>query len=456
MNVELFPCSGGMAEGFRRAGVNFDLAFDYSKDACDSYEKNLGHRPIQIDVHDLVRLAEAGFEHTRENGIGIRVGHHAIDLLVADPPCTPWSRAGKRQGLDDERDCLDATFALLKRWRPQAFLIGNVPGLDDANNWHVITDRLGELGKLGYCVRDFLRLDAADYGVPQHRVRPFWYGHRIGDCLRVPPRTHCDPNELHTVSMFETLKPWVTCRDALSHLSGDDLGRPVKLRWRLSKKTSNFPRASAIDEPAHTVTAKEGSGDGNVITVHDTTRRSHPSRTDRPARSVRAAQPNPVLSSPNHQPSTLDEPAKTLTRNTHADGSLIYVGDPDGLLTHPRHPINRPDEPSHTVTARDRGGAQGAGAIEWPWPRPATTVTCRAGLPPPGHHPEAGSIMSLPDAIVLSERAGAILQGFPETWTFCGKTKKARWAQLGMAMPPPMAEAVAREIVRALRLREVA
>lgn len=47
-------------------------------------------------------------------------------------------------------------------------------------------------------------------------------------------------------------------------------------------------------------------------------------------------------------------------------------------------------------------------------------------------------------------RAGAILQGFPEGWRFEGKTKSARWAQLGMAMPPPLAAAVARSVRRAL------
>jgi len=55
--------------------------------------------------------------------------------------------------------------------------------------------------------------------------------------------------------------------------------------------------------------------------------------------------------------------------------------------------------------------------------------------------------MSLPDAIILSEFAAAILQGFPEGWTFSGKTKKTRWSQIGQAMPPALAEAVARAIV---------
>jgi len=55
----------------------------------------------------------------------------------------------------------------------------------------------------------------------------------------------------------------------------------------------------------------------------------------------------------------------------------------------------------------------------------------------------------MPNAVILSEKAAAILQGFPPRWKFAGKTKKARWSQIGMAMPPPLARAVATSIVAA-------
>jgi site-specific DNA-cytosine methylase len=42
------------------------------------------------------------------------------------------------------------------------------------------------------------------------------------------------------------------------------------------------------------------------------------------------------------------------------------------------------------------------------------------------------------------------LQGFPPGWRFEGKTKAARWAQIGMAMPPALAAVVARAVRRAL------
>lgn len=46
INLELFSCAGGMAEGFRRAGIHFDVAVDFARDHCDSYERNLGYRGV--------------------------------------------------------------------------------------------------------------------------------------------------------------------------------------------------------------------------------------------------------------------------------------------------------------------------------------------------------------------------------------------------------------------------
>lgn len=354
--VEIFPCSGGMAEGFRRAGIVFAFAFDKDPNACASYEHNHGHRPIRIDVRDLLRMARAGW----------RPG--PIRLLVADPPCTPWSRAGKRLGTEDERDCLRETAELISILLPDAYLIGNVPGLQDSSSWHVVQDVIGGLSVFGYCVADYAQLDAADYGVPQHRIRPFWYGHRGGACIRWPARTHGSPVEaaLPTLPGIEPLRPWVTCRDALSHLPIEELGRPV----RLKRDDPKHPPCSP-DEPGTTV---RSGGNGN-------------------------AAPHVVLANGRHPPAETDAPA-------------------DGVK------------------------------LEWPWDRPSTTVAADPRIPPPGHHD--GGLMSGPNAVILSERAAAILQGFPEGWLFSGDTKKARWSQIGQAMPPGLAEPVARAIVEQL------
>lgn len=480
MKIELFPCSGGMAEGFRRAGITFDLAVDKDADACDSYEANLGHRPVQIDVRDLLRL------------VNLLVGRQRIKLLVADPPCTPWSRAGKRLGVEDERDMLGITCELILTFRPQAYLIGNVPGLEDSTQWHHLQAALAPLARSGYCIKDFVTLDAADYGVPQHRVRPFWFGHLSGPCIQWPMPTHCDPAELLNGSLgLHSLKRWVTCRDALGHLSLEQLGRACRLRKRLDAQQAGDPNKaprhdnSRTDRPAHAIGAKD-RGQGTVLVLTED-EGAHPQpRPDEPAPTIRGggsghSAPQVVLAlepGRGHFLASPDEPARTLKTNAGRVGdSMLELPQRIELGNQP--PLD-PDEPVRTITANGRGhqamvrvgqgdrvgkvdapsatqtakasriGAGEAQVLEWPWSRPGMTVTAdpNGRMPPPGHH---DSGLSQPNAVVLSELAGTILQGFPESWVFAGKTKRSRWSMRGQAMPPPLAEAVARSVAEQMR-----
>lgn len=480
INLELFSCAGGMALGFRRAGIEFDIAVDFASDHCDSYEHNLGHRPIAMDARDMLRLVRAG--HLRFD----------VDLLVADPPCTPYSRAGKRLGPADERDMLEVTCDLIAELRPRRYLIGNLPGLDDSNNLALVQRLIGGLSRFGYCTADFARLDAADYGVPQHRVRPWWFGHLEGPCIRWPAPTHCDPADLATHSLpgMVPLKPWVTCREALGHLAPEELGRAVKMRKR---NDNGAQKGSVADRPARTVGTSNLS-DGNNLAIpsrHD--RPVHTSSADAPARSLTTqcratGHASTIVFNDRHAPATLDAPAPTLGAKQRGQSAQVLVMEPHhppGHIDEPSITIragsgggaNRamllngeaarrkkrppstqgpqstrtmsPDAPSMTVQAREDRVGRGSPVPDWPWPRPATTVSCRPGLAPPGHHDEDFAIMSLPDAVVLSERAAAILQGCPDdgSFKFCGDTKKVRWGQLGQMMPPALAEAVARSIV---------
>lgn len=391
--IECFSCSGGMAEGFRRVGVEFTWVFDKDPNACASYEHNLGHRPVQMDVTDLLRMARGGWTPG------------PIDLFVADPPCTPWSRAGKRLGVEDERDMLHATTELISLLRPRAYLIGNVPGLDDSTQWHHLQDALAPLRKLGYCIADYGTFDAADFGVPQHRVRPFWFGHLAGPCIRWPLPTHGPPGQPALPGLG--LKPWVTCRQALGHLPPEDLGRPVRLQRVDPKHPPCEP-----DAPGTTV---RSGGNGN-------------------------AAPHVVLNA-RHPPAELDEPAATVGAKDRGQSTVLRLEDPN-------RPPFKQDGQAATITAGGRGNTA---LLEWPWDQPSTVVfagTAQTGGP--GH----GSPGNRPNAIALSERAAAILQGFPEGWLFSGETKRARWSQIGQAMPPPLAHAVSTSVVEQLRATE--
>lgn len=504
IDLEIFSCAGGMSEGFRRAGIQFHMAVDMAKDHCDSYAANLGHRPVQMDARDLLRMARLGW----------RV---PVRLLVADPPCTPWSRAGKRQGVSDDRDMLRQTAEIIALLRPRAYLIGNVPGLEDANNLAVVQDVIGGLARWGYCVRDFAALDAADYGVPQHRIRPFWFGHRHGPCLRWPVPTHGDPREIQdTLPGLPVIAPWVTCGQALGHLSPRELGRMVWLRKRPAAPASAL-RASVPERPARTVCASS-LGDGNVINYsrkHAPSAGGQPAKTvrtgrrgghqavvlentndsahDQPANTIvaarRGSQAMTLHHTPNHPPSYSEEPAmvsrggsgggavramafggrdggvdRTHQQDKPARAITTQTGDHGVLVINDRHAPASTDAPAPTLatdgpatTLQAREDRQGTGMVmEWPWARPATSIMADPRLGQPGHKDKAWKgkggqrARAKQRGVLLSERAGAILQGFPETWVFSGVTKKTRWSQIGQAMPPPLAHAVAQSIVAQL------
>jgi site-specific DNA-cytosine methylase len=274
------------------------------------------------------------------------------------------------------------------------------------------------IGGLPYAV-DFARLDACDYGVPQHRIRPFWFLRPVeSEPLAWPPPTHGPIMKSQASLKGTALLPWVTCAQALGHLSAADLGSPIRLRYREANgfrgRVSKKARASKANDPAGVVTTKPNQGDGTVLITG-------PSLMTAPSRSVRSA------------------PRGAQT-----------------LMVTPHHPPSNADEPSRTVRASS-SGTPCKTVLDWPWDRPGTSVTTTDRIGPPYH--QQGSFLSSPNAVKLSEKAAAILQGFPEGRVFCGKTKASRWSQIGQAMPPPLAEAVARSIARWLersRAQEVA
>lgn len=377
--LEIFACSGGMAEGLRRAGLRVTRAVEWDSDHAASYEQNLGHAPIVADARELLRP-----EWRHAHGID------AVELLVADPPCTPWSTAGKRLGQADPRDMLAVTCDIIATIRPRCWLVANVPGLVTKPNRHVVARTIESIP--GYEV-DYFRLDAADYGVPQRRRRPFWFGRPAGSPkLYAPEPTHIDPMRTRTLWDLRRL-PWVTVRQALGHLPLEELGRPVRMAIK--------PRGSHHQ--------------------------------------LRAA----------HEPSDPNRPAQTVTTGARSGRSCIAYRPSSQGPQGGR--VGDCDESARTVDSHaPRVGAGASAVLAWPWDRPATTVTADERIAAPGHH--SGSFLSDPNAIVLSERERLILQGFPESWVMiAGATKKKRAAAIGMAMPPPLAEAVGRQIAAWLR-----
>ncbi len=104
-----------------------------------------------------------------------------FDLLVGGFPCQPFSVAGKRKGIADERGDLFFELArILEAKRPRYFILENVPGLMGIDSGKTFAQIIETLCKLGYCV-EWRVYNSADY-LPQVRKRVYIAGCSGTDC----------------------------------------------------------------------------------------------------------------------------------------------------------------------------------------------------------------------------------------------------------------------------------
>ncbi len=104
------------------------------------------------------------------------------DVLVAGFPCQPYSIAGLRQGLNDEKgrgQVFLSILDILKKAQPKAFLLENVKGMLSHDGGETVKFMCDELRRKGYKVFEPTVLNSMTHGgVPQNRERVFIVGFR--------------------------------------------------------------------------------------------------------------------------------------------------------------------------------------------------------------------------------------------------------------------------------------
>ena len=149
--ADLFCAAGGLSAGLLAAGCRIVHAADCDPTAVQSYRLNFRHEAALENLHWNSTLPDT-------------------DVVVGGPPCQGFSSAGKRNP-NDARNSLVAVFAhLVARHRPQAFLFENVEGFLTGDEGRWVVDLLDPLITAGYCIH-MRKINAANYGVPQHRKR---------------------------------------------------------------------------------------------------------------------------------------------------------------------------------------------------------------------------------------------------------------------------------------------
>jgi DNA (cytosine-5)-methyltransferase 1 len=190
--IDLFCGVGGLSCGLMEAKINVVAGIDIDPVCRVPFEAN--HRQTQFITCDVRAL--------KATTLKALWSQNAIKLLAGCAPCQPFSSYARSKATTHGKWGMLFEFArLVGETLPELVTMENVPGLASQTPFHHFVSVLQELNyHITYAV-----LNAADFGVPQHRKRLVLLASRLGT-IDLPETTHHGPNR------------WISVRQAISHL----------------------------------------------------------------------------------------------------------------------------------------------------------------------------------------------------------------------------------------------
>lgn len=228
--ISLFTGVGGLDFGFEAAGFETAVAIEMDAVSCRTLRLNRDWPVIERDIHEVT---------SKELLRTARLKPGQADVLIGGPPCQPFSKSGywargDALRLDDPRaDTLTAYLRVLRDAQPKALLLENVYGLAYKGKSEGLDRILAGIEQINRETGSkyapvWQVVDAASYGVPQHRERVIIVASRDGKPFRFPKTTHGEASLSRSgrqagyapdlLSGLDDLEPWRTTWDALGDL----------------------------------------------------------------------------------------------------------------------------------------------------------------------------------------------------------------------------------------------
>ncbi len=193
--IDLFCGAGGFSRGLEDAGFDVLWGIDHNSEAVTTYRENHSATALKRDIRSVDPVDGISVDPKDDNLASDEIDQFDIepaklDLIVGGPPCPTFSTLGRSKissltdttpETDDRNDLYEEFLRFVSLYEPKVFVMENVPGIVSAENdqgeqvEEIISD---EMESLGYSVTVSV-VDAAKYGVPQHRKRAFFIGNRI-------------------------------------------------------------------------------------------------------------------------------------------------------------------------------------------------------------------------------------------------------------------------------------
>jgi len=439
--IDLFSGAGGFSLGFELAGINVVAAIEFDRKAMITYEQNFpSHLTYCRDICEV-----STEEVIRDLSTKKDIEKEEIDLIIGGPPCPGFSNIGRskiigllrekkwnwrgrppkewrHQFIQDPRNKLFLEFVRFVRdFEPRGFVMENVTGMLSSKNsaGEFVIDLIEDsFSEIGYnCTRQVLSSD--DFGVPQARKRVIFIGWKKDSTS----------DEFHYPVRSPNTKSW-TSMDAISDLpkisqeGGLSVGKKKRSKneFQRQMRYAAYKDANRIDPRTGKVpriSAKLSCHFGRWVNPRD--------------RAI-----FPLLQVPENgkrvtynliEPSELEFPhpwrwlktKKVVWNGKNGDKRKEYkwynrTSFKDKMRRIPHH------KPSPTLVAH------------------MATDTYMFIHPEPNTHR------------TITPQEAARIQSFPDSFDFSQVSFTSQYRQIGNAVPPLMAKAIALEIKKAWRI----
>lgn len=269
--IDLFCGAGGCSEGLIQSG--FHILF--SSDISDMVEVTYKYRHAQLGLiqgqntwfeRADIRNLHGDFINQKISELEIFRNQDVpeIDLMIGGPSCQGFSRAGRRDK-EDPRNLLFGEYVrVINEVKPKYIVLENVEGFMDMQflgykgldlydeEGNIVEEGpvypdgsvtpnilTAELNRIGYSTLKPRILNAADYGVPQRRNRVIFIGYRNN----LPAPSYPEP----TVEAGHHL----SLKDAIGDLVND-----TNIRNRVNQRLSDYQRESRAGRTPSFVTGQ--------------------------------------------------------------------------------------------------------------------------------------------------------------------------------------------------------
>jgi DNA (cytosine-5)-methyltransferase 1 len=391
--IDLFAGCGGLSEGFYKQGFKALTHVELDHFACKSLRKRMRH--LGYPENEISVLEKDITDEDILDNIEKEVKNETVDLIIGGPPCQAYSTLGRakdQNGMqNDPRNYLFESYEkILTHFKPKIFVFENVTGLLSARlgSKKILDIILEKLGQEYNLINNpnDMVLNSCDYGVPQVRKRIFLIGVRKD--IKIAPE------EIYNNIIKTHYNPETAEMD------------------RVGKKKYATVKDSLSDLPA----LKPGQGEKQII--------HRVNQWNDFLENVRTKNNNILTDHIARNHNELDK------KRYHEMSKNNWTFQ--DLLTH------RPD--LNHIKERVFGNSY---VVQF-WDLPARTII--AHLYKDGNqfiHPDSNQQRT------MTPREAARLQSFPDDFDFEG-SKTQQYKQIGNAVPPLMAQAIAKSINQAL------